>query len=415
MTPSRDVQTFQTSRQTLDAGAVGNTQTSQTFQTLGVSEGKTGNTQVSTHTEANRSPWLVKAADVQKKAPRFLDNPMLPVGVLTLIAGRAGVSKSTLSLYRAALATKGQLEGDWKGEPVNVAVSGIEDNDSMQRMRLEAEDADLDRVFFLSMSDKGADTGVRLPDDIDTIKGVFVQNDIRLWIIDPITSAMSGDTNKRDDVRAALDPLAKMAQELDISILGILHFNKGGGYASDKISGSHAFRDAVRSLLLVARDDNNGDCIVTIDKSSYTQAQGTSYSYGLISHDVTDDDGHVFGVPKITGFMPTERNVNEVINSNVSVTGQDQERASGNEVIDWLVEYLSRNGPTRFADIEKAAEAEGYEKKQLSNARQRSKAPWVVSVPDPDWKGKGVRRVWSVSEIDPSSEKFSPPIASGEK
>lgn len=40
---------------------------------------------------------LTRACDVKVERPVFLHNPLVPTKVLTLIAGRAGVSKSTLS------------------------------------------------------------------------------------------------------------------------------------------------------------------------------------------------------------------------------------------------------------------------------------------------------------------------------
>lgn len=351
-----------------------------------------------------RRATLTPAKSVAKKRPRFLDYPLTPTGVLTFMAGRAGVSKSTLALYRAALATRGLLEGDWKHMPVNVVVSGIEDSMSMQRMRLEAAGADLSRVSFLTMRDgDGPDGGVRIPDDLPQIEAAFIEHNVRLWIIDPITSAMDGDSNKRDDVRRALDPLAEMADRLGIAVIGILHFNKGGGYASDKISGSHAFRDVIRSLLLVARDDDNGDCVVTVDKSSYTTAQGESYSYALISQDVTDDDGQSFAVPKVTGFMPTSRSVDEVINRNITQDATDAPRAERGEVLEWLIDFL-QDGPAPYREIATAASAEGYSKRQLTNARERSSNPWVVTVPDPDYQGRGQKRLWKLSDTDPKAD-----------
>lgn len=344
-----------------------------------------------------RIPVLRPFSEVEKKRPKFLDYPMIPVGTLTLIAGRAAVSKSTLSLTRAALATRGLLEGDWKDRPVNVAVSNIEDSPSMQRMRLEAAGADLDHISPLILQDvhdsvATDDPRARIPEDLPRIAREFQEKDVRMWIIDPITSCIGGDTNKRDDVRHALDPLAAFAQELDIAIVGILHFNKGGGYASDKLSGSHAFRDSVRSLLLVARDDETGDCVVTIDKSSYTMEQGTSYSYGLMSQNVQDDAGEVVSVPKVTGFMPTERNVNEVINRNMEQAMPDPQPVERGEVLEWLAEYL-KDGPVPFKDIATAASAEGYTRRQLNNARERSDG-LIASVPDPTWQGRGQKRLW---------------------
>ncbi|MBT1163142.1 AAA family ATPase [Bifidobacterium felsineum] len=348
-----------------------------------------------------RTPLLVPASTVAKQRPRFLDYPMIPAGTLTLIAGRAGVSKSTLSLYRAALATRGLLYGDWKGKPATVAISGIEDSQSMQRMRLEAAGADLTRVRFLSMLDtngdgNGTDTGVRLPDDLPALADSLRAEGVRLWIIDPITSCMDGDSNKRDDVRRALDPLAALADDLDMAIVGILHFNKGGGYASDKISGSHAFRDVIRSLVLIAKDDDNGDCVATIDKSSYTTAQGTSYSYGLMSVDIEDAHGETFAVPKVTGFMKTERDVNEVINRNIQAAAGDTTHTERGEVLEWLTDYL-KDGPVAFKDIAAAANVEGYSRRQLTNARERSDGH-IITIPDPTYEGRGQKRLWALAD-----------------
>jgi hypothetical protein len=351
---------------------------------------------------SGRQAMLTKAFDVTIEKPRFLDHPIMPLGVITLIAGRAGVSKSTLSIDRAAKATLGQLDGDYKRRPVNVAFSGIEDSLSMQKARLVAAGADMNHVTFLSMKDTvngtSVQTGMTLPEDLPEIRKLLVDADIRLWILDPITSCIEGNTDKRDDVRSALDPLAALAEDLDISVVGILHFNKGAGYASDKVSGSHAFRDICRSLLLVAKDDEDGSIVATLDKNNYTLAQGLSYSYGLLSVDITDDMGQTMSVPKVTGFMPTERNVNEVINRNI---GQGEQSGNGQaergEVIDWLTEYL-RDGPASFKDIAAAASDEGYTKTQLDHARRRAKDPYVVTVPDPSHTGRGRSYLWQLSE-----------------
>ena len=73
-----------------------------------------------------------RACDVKVERPVFLHNPLVPTKVLTLIAGRAGVSKSTLSIDIAAKATLGKLTGDWQHQPVTVAFAAIEDDMGMR-------------------------------------------------------------------------------------------------------------------------------------------------------------------------------------------------------------------------------------------------------------------------------------------
>ncbi len=390
---------------------------------------------------------LTRACDVKVERPVFLHNPLVPTKVLTLIAGRAGVSKSTLSIDIAAKATLGKLTGDWQHQPVTVAFAAIEDDMGMQKARLQAAGADMNRVLFLTVDDtrdgSTVSTGLQLPDDTATLRDTLREHDVKLLVIDPITSCIDGNTDKRDDVRRSLDPLAATAQELGIAdtlrehdvkllvidpitscidgntdkrddvrrsldplaataqelgiaIIGILHFNKGGGYASDKVSGSHAFRDTVRSLILVAKDDETGECVVTLDKSSYTPQQGASYKYTLAPRFITDDNGERMEVPIIAGFTPTDTNVNEVINRNVT-GGDTTGRTADNEVADWLTAYLAENGPTSFKQIAAdAKDAEGYTSEQLRNARKRAREPLIVTVRDPEYKGKGQRRLWQL-------------------
>ena len=349
-------------------------------------------------TERGRHATITRAADVKVERPRWLDSPLIPLGVITVIAGRAGVSKSTFSIDRAAKATRGHLDGDHHNQPVTVAFSAIEDGEGMQTARLKAAGADLDRVLFLGIAEDGATSGMRIPEDLHTIREVLAAQHVKLWVIDPITSIIDGNTNKRDDVRRALDPLARLAHDLDIAIIGIAHFNKGGGYSSDKLSGSHAFRDAVRSMLLIAKDDENGDCVLTVDKSNYSTAAGLSFSYALSSVEVRDDDGESMTVPTITGFMKSERSVDEVINANV----QRAERVpSGNadtaDCDSWLLNYLE-DGPASLSQIAEDAKqcSPGYTRDQLKAARKRL-SERVESIADPNHQGRGRSFLWRLT------------------
>ena len=161
-----------------------------------------------------------RACDVKVERPVFLHNPLVPAKVLTLIAGRAGVSKSTLSIDIAAKATLGKLTGDWNGRPATVAFAAIEDDAGMQKARLQAAGADMTRVLFITVDDtrngNTVSTGLQLPDDTATLRDTLREHDVKLLIIDPITSCIDGNTDKRDDVRRSLDPLAAIAQELQI-------------------------------------------------------------------------------------------------------------------------------------------------------------------------------------------------------
>ncbi len=260
---------------------------------------------------------------------------------------------------------------------------------------------------------------------------------------------MSGSHAFRDTVRSLIlvakdDETGECVVTLDKSSYTP---NKGGGYASDKVSGSHAFRDTVRSLILVAKDDETGECVVTLDKSSYTPQQGQSYKYTLaprfitdddgermevpiITDDetgecvvtldkssytpqqgqsykytlaprfITDDDGERMEVPIITNFAPTDTNVNEIINRNIT-GGDTTARAADNEVAEWLTNYLAENGPTNCKQIAAdAKDAEGYTFKQLQHARERLTSPRVIARKDPTYTGRGRRSLWEPTDTN---------------
>ena len=80
----------------------------------------------------------------------------------------------------------------------------------------------------------------------------------KLVIVDPISAAMAGiDTHKNADVRAALHPLAEVAQRRGVCILTVTHLNKGSGSALHRVTGSIAFTAAARVAFIVSKDDKD--------------------------------------------------------------------------------------------------------------------------------------------------------------
>ncbi|MFC0265971.1 AAA family ATPase [Alloscardovia macacae] len=319
------------------------------------------------------------ASEVKTSKQHYIDFPAFPLDMVTLISGRAGVGKSTYALYKLARATEGSLEGDYKGKPINVAIFAKEDTQSMQKARLQAAGANLEHVYFgdaQSVVDGVAvESDISIPDDLPAIRQLIEDYDIRMLCIDPLNSYMSGDTNRKDDVRRALDPLARLAQQCHVSILGIVHFNKGGGYASDKMSGSHAFRDIARSVLLVAKNDETGECVVTLDKSQYTQS-GQNWKFNLQACEIRSDDGERMSVARVANVEETDTTVNDVININIAQSSDAVAEArdeSMSETLEFLIDFLQENeGHASTKDIKKAGREAGYDWKQLTNVKSRN-------------------------------------------
>lgn len=275
-------------------------------------------------------------ASVEIERQGWLVRDQIPLDVITILAGMAGIAKSTILAWYVAGLTQGSLPGDFYGTPVPVAIiAGEDDISRMLVPRLKVAGANLELVTALSgvhVVEEGEDwiTSPNLSDDLGAIRTALVETGARLLIIDPIISLMRGDSHRLEDVRKNLDPLASMAAELDIAIVCVAHFNKGGGQASDKVSGSHAFRDIARSMLLLAVDDETDNRILSVEKSNYSPVK-PSIAFQVESVDVPTRSGETTTVGKAVMLGDSSLTVQDILNRDVSVLG---ERST--ELIDYV-------------------------------------------------------------------------------
>jgi len=327
--------------------------------------------------EPERALSLTGMRTVRTRKPRFLWENMIPYGAFVLMAGKGGVAKSTFAIYLASGITRGVIPGHLYGTPASVLYVSHEDSlEEVVVPRCIANGVDLDRFFRLGISSKGIE-GVsvpRLPEDIELIRQAVKQTGAKVIIIDPITSTMGGDNDKLADVRRVVDPLNQLGQELGVSVLGIAHFRKGGGAQADMVSGSHAWRDASRGLIVFAKEesldenaDDNPPTIMTIDKGN-GMATGKSYSYRTDVVSMTMDDGQEGTTTKIQWLGDSKRSVGEIINSEQNGARQG---ALGQAIKAWLD---ASPGAVTTKQVEDAFSDEkpGTIRVNLNRLRQRS-------------------------------------------
>lgn len=323
-------------------------------------------------TGETRELWLTAASAIQSRRQRWLWSGRVPVGTVTVFAGRGGEGKSTFALYLGAMANHGLLDGDFAGTPSPMLILSHEDDwGTVMKPRLVAAGADMDaayRVAIRSTIDAvTSETIPALPLDIARIRQAVEETGARLVILDPLTSTMSGDPNKLADVRAGLNPLSALAQELDIAVVAIMHLRKGAGNVSDLVSGSHAFRDVARSMLVFATDDETGDRVVTLDKSNYSEERGTSFAFRLRSTTVATDDGESSAVATVEFLGDTDLTAGDIFNR---VTDSDADDRS--ETDRWLIGFMEDHGGIALAnDIRKAAARDGMSWDSVKRSSRR--------------------------------------------
>jgi putative DNA primase/helicase len=96
---------------------------------------------------------------------------------------------------------------------------------------------------------------------------------VRLIIVDPIVSAVTGDSHKNTETRRDLQPLVDLAANTQAALIGITHLSKGGagGDPVQRVLGSVAFVAIARVVMVAAKvssDDDSSKRILARGKSN---------------------------------------------------------------------------------------------------------------------------------------------------
>ena len=121
--------------------------------------------------------------------------------------------------------------------------------------------ADLSRVHFVEKC-RNPDGTLRAFDpstDMQVLQQQ-VENmpDLSLMILDPVLSAVGGDSHKAAETRRGLQAVVDMTAARNVAILGITHFRKGGSGTdpAERVIGSQAFVALARMVLIASKVDD---------------------------------------------------------------------------------------------------------------------------------------------------------------
>lgn len=235
---------------------------------------------------------LVRASTVKVKRVRWLRHERIPIGEITLIAGREGTGKSIYLAHLAAKVTRGDDIGEFAGRPRGVIYVASEDSWAHTvAPRLIAAGADLDLVYNVEVDGGGSLT---LPDDTDELIEVAKTGDVGLINLDPVVSLIHErySTDRARELRMAIEPLRDAAEEIDAAVVALVHFNKGDGDVLTKIAGSRGWVEVARAVLGIARDDEAGHAVMSQVKNNLGRLDLPNWAYEIQSHRIEVDDGH---------------------------------------------------------------------------------------------------------------------------
>jgi len=336
-----------------------------------------------------RKANIITLADVIPEPVHWLWEGRIPYGKLTIIDGDPGTGKSHLTLEIAARVSRGQpLPGGHGREPHAVILLAEEDGlgDTIQP-RLVAAGGDVTRVHALrDVSQRnGDDTLPSFPEDVDLLAAAIHSHHARLVIIDPLMSYLSDGINpwSDKDVRKALMPLSRLAQETRCAIVLIRHLNKKTDTpAMYRGGGSIGIIGVVRSGLLVAVDPDNPEQRVLAGTKANLGPLAPSLLFKL-------ETGPT-GSSRIEWGGECDITAQELLSVTTAPQGEDNGVMA--KVLVWLSSVL-REGPQQVQDVVARKEANGIpgSKRTLERAktmlgvlskRQTFQGPVFWSLPD---------------------------------
>lgn len=346
--------------------------------------------------EYARDVFLICGSDLQPEPISWVWEGWLAAGKLAMLGGAPGTGKTTIAGALGATITSGGWWPDGtKAEPGNVVIwSGEDDPADTLVPRLILAGADMRKVFFVTGVREGHETRSFNPArDMAPLQRKLTEiGGVRLLIVDPVVSAIAGDSHKNAEVRRGLQPLVDLAGAMRCALLGITHFSKGtsGRDPVERLTGSLAFGALARVVLVAAKHQEEGEDGRTVRlfcraKSNIGPDDG-GFEYDLHQDQLKTHPG-VFASAVKWG-VAVEGAARELL-AVADATSDDGEGGTLSDAKQFLADLLDK-GPLPTKAIKGDADGAGYSWATIRRAQKAlgitaskddMRGPWKWSLP----------------------------------
>lgn len=300
----------------------------------------------------------------------------IPLYSLAIAAGGPGLGKSQFAVWLTARITTGTLPGELWGKPRGVIYAATEDSwEFTIAPRLIAAGADLDLVFRVDVKDDEVmKARLTLPIDTSLVGKAAEAYSVALLVADPLLSLIDKGINdyRAAEVRQALEPLVAAAERYCFTILGLAHFTKAGvADPLNRIAGSGAFGQLIRSFIAFARedtDDGEQRFVMSLEKNNLGRLGLPSHTYVIQPVVVDTEEGPSY-VSRFVLGPETNTSVRDVMRDE---SMPDTGKAETNENVAWLRGYLADLGGSEDAvEVKKAARKNGISDSAIDRAKRK--------------------------------------------
>ena len=296
----------------------------------------------------------MRADKIKNKPVDWLWKERIPRGMITVIAGRPGSSKSLLACRIAA---------DISRAGGNVLLSCAEDTQSeMIGPRLDAARAVKRRIEV--------DMEPVLPEDIEALTKFVKRYKVKLVILDPINVHLStGVSRYNDSVRKATNPLKRLGVETGCSFILFDHVLKNVAKSAHPLSAiggaSSGLSSAARMAYIVGRDPHDRDRVILGCAKPNLREMPAELEFIIDEREVPEVDT----MATLIDGEECEFDIMELLAKPGKQRGRPPSKREA--AIEWLVEYL-KNAPKyewRAAEVIEDAKQFRITKRTLDGAK----------------------------------------------
>jgi putative DNA primase/helicase len=306
---------------------------------------------------------LIDAASLKPEPIRWLWPGWLARGKLHVLAGAPGTGKTTIATHLAACVSAGlALPSGWRSERGNVLIwSGEDDPADTLVPRLIAASADLTRIKFVGdVRTNGRCSPFDPARDVPLLAVAAASlGDVALLIVDPLVSAVSGDSHKNAEVRRGLAPLVEFAAKRDAALLGITHYSKGtqGREPLERVSGSLAFGALARVVFGTVKQETEGEeaprKMMLARAKSNIGPDGGGFTYAFEQIELLAHNG--LAASRIVWGAAVEGSARELLAESETGDGDSEARVA----CTWLRDLLAA-APMPVKDVRKQGDDSGF-------------------------------------------------------
>lgn len=340
---------------------------------------------------------LLHGDRLQPKNIRWLWRHWIARSVLTMLAGPPETGKTTAAIQFAATVTIGGKWPDGTEAPCGDVLAWLGEDLPQETIlpRFLACGGDPAKFHIIAGVKEGEQ-----PRPFDPANDMQLLYDaakalpnLQMIVIEPIVTAVRGDSHKNAETRRALQPIVYLAETLGVAVLGITHFTKGtaGKGLLDRVTGSLAFGAVTRLVIAFVMSPDGSKRRMMRAKTNIGPGGG-GFDYGLSRVPLLEHD-NIEG-QRVDWGAAVHGSAQRLV---ADIEGDGKDQSPPINAVMFLRELLS-GGEVEVAHIKKAGVANGYSFRTLERAKaQLGVKPWERAFGDNHWW------VWKLPEAEPDA------------